>query len=171
MCDGRPPGTRWLLRNRSPSSVSGAVLLRNTSAHPKGGRPLKKWVKQMEVTFNAWLRNCTKRTTPNAVEIPRKLKLLIWLQEHGTWERSSTLKIPTDPEGRTALVSRELARFNIDIAGLNETRLSEGKGRREKNPRSWFYCQDHHCSRPSTNTNCHQRTAYGSPRPTASRQI
>ncbi|XP_076046084.1 uncharacterized protein LOC143028190 [Oratosquilla oratoria] len=51
----------------------------------------------------------------------------------GTWNVRTLLDLSINerPERRTALVSKELARFNIDIAALSETRLS-GEGKLEE---------------------------------------
>lgn len=83
-----------------------------------------------EVTNHAWPGNRAWRVTRYCGQNAKKVNTKKIPLSIGTWNVRTLLdlNIYERPERRTALVSRELARFNIDIAALSETRLpGEGK--------------------------------------------
>ena len=59
----------------------------------------------------------------------------------GTWNVRTLLDNPTAdrPDRRTALVATELARYNVDVAALCETRFAEEGSLTEKGPGYTFF--------------------------------
>ena len=79
------------------------------------------------------------RIIPHAVDFTKKQKklLAVALNVHTLLDRDSTAR----PERRTALITKELARYRIDIAALRETRLAdEGILKDDGDGCTFFWC-------------------------------
>ena len=108
-----------------------AALFRVSTAHPvnwedakKGASNivcLTKLVRLLRLTAVHWSRNKPNRIQSKTYAKERyKINICCW-------NVRTLLDLPSSkrPERRTALVSRELGRLNIDIAALSDTRLAE----------------------------------------------
>ena len=75
---------------------------------------------------------------PNNPLAPRRNKKMLKI---GTWNVRTLLDQPNSnrPERRTALVARELMRYDIDIAALSETRFADQGKLREAGPGYTFF--------------------------------
>ena len=132
-----------------------AGLFRNPAAHPTRGRPYKSWAKHRKPPDQPSWKNRIQpvtcpcgRITHNQTHVRQtRLRHPGVPMTFGAWNVRTLLDLsiinPDRPERRTALVTKELARFNIDIAALSETRFSwkksvpgtpsSGKGGRKAN--------------------------------------
>ena len=63
----------------------------------------------------------------------KKMKLTVV-----TWNVRTMLDNDTLPERRTALIAKELSRYNIDIAALQETRI-EGQGQVQESTHTFYW--------------------------------
>ena len=103
-----------------------AALFRGSTACPNPGAGLEKVTQKLLNQSSPWGGNRTSRGTPicgrnNTRNNSLKLRIATW-NVRTMLDGRDTNNIP---RRRTALIAMELGRYNVDIAGLSETRLSD----------------------------------------------
>lgn len=117
-----------------------AALFRESTAHPVNWEDARKGPSNIvcltKLVRLLWLTTFhVSRNNPNRIQSKRYAKERYKINIC-CWNVRTLLDLPSSkcPEQRTALVSRELGRLNIDIAALSETRLAEEDQLIEKGP-------------------------------------
>ena len=99
-----------------------AALFRDSTARPSRGSPQKRWGKQGLLHINLVGISRPTGLHNSGAKKKKKTKKTNKLNV-ATWNVRTMLDCDSQPEQRTALISKELARYTIDIAALQETRL------------------------------------------------